>query len=417
MDTSLVLRLRSMDDGDCLTSVMPPGTSVEDVANGPVQLRRLPEALPVIHFEQPEKSKEGWIAYRDSVLAGISCEGPEGTTLWVGLWEGVANPESNSFAVVRRLFRESGFDVAQDGGSRWIAFCLQHTGGQVVPTPVHLIPADRDLLSRSRGRDELARRNVLIAGLGSVGSGITATLARAGVGGFFLADPSRLEAGNVVRHAAGLEHCGRLKTAVAESIVRASNPTASVVRIDDAVSGDSATVFAEAISKVHVVICATDNRESRLLLNRWSLQHHKPLVIGGLSMGAYSGMVFRVRPTETMCYHCFVSGFPEAAADRETLTSSYAALPDPHLQMDIEPVTNMMTRLVLDTLLLQHGSGSERAELEAAWFLWVNRREEEYREWQSLSDEGTGPTVLRWYPIGAKANDGCPHCGTVRLGG
>ena len=60
-----------MDDGDCLTSVMPPGTSVEEVANGPVQLRRLPEALPVIHFERPEKSKEGWIAYRDSVLAGV----------------------------------------------------------------------------------------------------------------------------------------------------------------------------------------------------------------------------------------------------------------------------------------------------------------------------------------------------------
>jgi hypothetical protein len=126
-------------------------------------------------------------------------------------------------------------------------------------------------------------------------------------------------------------------------------------------------------------------------------------------------MVFQFRSPETMCYHCFVSAFPEAAADREVDESAYAGGPDGHLALDIAPITNLMAKLAIVELQKQVGfaAGGLDVDLSAPWYIWINRREGEYAELAPLGTGVAGLRVLQWNPVPMEKVEGCPHCGTL----
>jgi hypothetical protein len=145
------------------------------------------------------------------------------------------------------------------------------------------------------------------------------------------------------------------------------------------------------------------------------VKHRKKVIFGGLTSGAYGGMVFQFLPPETMCYHCFVTGFPDAAADRETDESEYAGGPDGHLALDIAPITNLMSKLAIVELQKQSGivpSGLD-LDLSAPWYIWINRREGEYAELAPLGSGAGGLRILQWNPVFMEKVEECPHCGMV----
>jgi hypothetical protein len=182
----------------------------------------------------------------------------------------------------------------------------------------------------------------------------------------------------------------------------------------DALGKASKETYDQAVASADLVICATDNRVSRLICNRLSIKHRKKVIFGGLSSGAYAGMVFQCRSPETMCYHCFVSSFPEAAADRESNESEYSGGPDGHLALDIVPITNLMAKLAIVELQRQAGMdvpNGLNADLAAPWFLWINRRDGEYSELDPLGSPVKGLQILQWRPVPMEKIEGCPHCG------
>jgi molybdopterin/thiamine biosynthesis adenylyltransferase len=294
--------------------------------------------------------------------------------------------------------------------------------------PVTVLPREADVFDRVRGifeTDVLRHSGVAILGLGSGGSLIASELAKAGVGRFFIMDYDRLEIANVARHVCGLEDVGRLKVNAMREHILAHNPAAEVHVSTERLTGESrAKVQAQiAEADASLVVGATDNRESRLLVNRMCLESGTPLILGGVYRRAYGGIVQRVIPGLTACYQCYVQALPQQAGDNEISSASAAAaiaysdrpvIPQPGLSSDIAPIALFMAKLAL----LELTAGKSPAftalakDLVAPLYQWLNRREQD-SDYASLSPLATTVdemTVLRWYGILLPKLEDCAAC-------
>ncbi len=428
MPGSYKVPVRLSDNSDCLSTIPLPGTdanrnksagslvSVTVVAMGQgLSLVEPGRAVATILAELKQ------VGNRAAPLESSSENlGPIVAHLTLLFFECEETSPKDNFWIVQRELRREGVDICVDGSAFLVGFSERILERSRQPLPVNLVSrfdtlSDRDGLLIDRG--VLKKKSVFIIGLGSIGSVLASDLARCGVGTFVIADSERLEWGNVVRHAAGLSDVGRLKTRVVRDLILDRNPESEVSEISLALESASLGTYDRAIASADVVVCATDSRVSRLLCNRMCVKHRKKVIFGGLTSGAYGGMVFQFHPPETMCYHCFVTGFPEAAADRETDESEYAGGPDGHLALDIAPVTNLMSKLAIVELQKQAGnvpSGLD-ADLSAPWYIWINRREGEYAELPPLGNGVAGLRVLQWNPVAMERVEECPHCGSMGL--
>ncbi|WP_406440439.1 ThiF family adenylyltransferase [Streptomyces sp. NBC_00631] len=275
------------------------------------------------------------------------------------------------------------------------------------------------------GADALQDTCVAVLGLGSGGSFIVRELARAGVGRFVLLDDDRLEVGNVSRHECGLNDVGRLKVNAMRDVVHRHHPGARVVTSTTRISGDTRSEVRSLLrgERVDLVICATDARESRLLVNRLCLQGEYPMIIGGVYRRAYGGIVQRVIPGLTPCYQCFVQALPREAADneisslRDASRSSYTdreVTPQPGLSSDIVPIALLMVKLALLELLDGRSDAFRTlsADLVAPIYQWINRRELAHTSWQPMGVNVDSQSVLRWYGLLLERNRECAHCGS-----
>ncbi|MGW0810458.1 ThiF family adenylyltransferase [Nonomuraea sp. NPDC002799] len=296
--------------------------------------------------------------------------------------------------------------------------------GEQVATTV--VPASLDVFDRVRGifeTDVLRDRSVAVLGLGSGGSFIVRELAKAGVGRFLLLDHDRLEPGNVSRHECGLNDVGRLKALAMRDLVRRHNPAAEVVTSTLHVDGTTRHQVVEQIQKVgaDLVICATDSRESRLLINRLCLDNDLPLILGGVFQRAYGGIVQRVIPGLTACYQCFVQALPRQAGDNEISSEADAArfsytdrevLPQPGLSTDVIPIALHMAKLALVELLGEESPAFRglSEDLVAPLFQWINRREAAHAALEPMGVSVDELSVLRWYGVLLPKLDDCATC-------
>ncbi|WP_433463646.1 HesA/MoeB/ThiF family protein [Spirillospora sp. CA-128828] len=292
------------------------------------------------------------------------------------------------------------------------------------------VPAEADAMERVQGileTDVLSRRSVAVLGLGSGGSFIARELARAGVGRFLLLDHDRLEVGNVSRHECGLSDVGRLKANAMRDLVRDHHPAARVHTSDLRISGTTRHELRDLLHQVDVdlVVCATDNRESRLLVNRLCVEEDLPLILGGVYRRAYGGIVQRVIPGLTPCYQCFVQALPAQAGDNEISSAGDAAqvsytdrqvAPQPGLSSDIVPIALHMAKLALLELLGGESPtfASLAADLVAPIHQWINRREFAHAGLQPLGVSIDEQSVLRWYGALLHPLDDCAHCAAPR---
>jgi adenylyltransferase/sulfurtransferase len=153
------------------------------------------------------------------------------------------------------------------------------------------------------GQRRLAAAKVLLVGLGGLGSLSAYYLAAAGVGRLKMVDCDRVALENLNRqilHAT--TDIGRDKIASAGERLAALNPDcridATCRRVDEAGAHSLA-------AGCDVIVDATDNRSTRLALNRASLIHGVPFVYGGIDGWNGSAAVFL--PGKTACLACLVN--------------------------------------------------------------------------------------------------------------
>lgn len=414
-DGAYSVPVRSTDGGDCVSTISLPGGGSADWSSTSLAVRVV-SMEDALNLAEAGRSVASILADASRVgrgtLRGELARGEVGAERIIELtllrYGSVEEHSRTNWFVVQRELRRKGLDICYDEAAILVGYVEDIPGREAFA--VYLVGRFDNLSDRDGAlidRDAFRQKRALIIGLGSLGSAVACDLARSGVGQFVVADGERLEWGNVVRHAAGLSDVGRLKSRIVADLIRDRNPEAEVSEISLELASGSRNTYAAAVAAADVVICATDSRASRLMCNRLCVRYSKKVIFGGLSTGAYAGMVFQFKPPETMCYHCFVNAFPMAAVDKEVNESDYAGGPDGHLALDIGPIANLVAKLAV--VNLQQQVGTAPVGLDAAlvrpWYIWINRREGEYAD-------DAGYHILRWYPIHMEKDEDCPHCGT-----
>lgn len=275
----------------------------------------------------------------------------------------------------------------------------------------------------------LKDKTALCIGLGTGGAFVAVELAKCGVGRFVLVDRDRLSVGNVVRHPGGISHVGRSKVNVLRDLILEKNPKAEVESHAIAVGFDTRDAIAQMVKGADVVICGTDNRQSKLLINELCVDAGIPAVYGGAFRRAYGGQVLRVRPKQSPCQQCFVSALPDEAADVEISTEAdageiaYSDQPvavEPGLSLDVLPIANLLAKLALLELLANKSStlNALRRDFDAPWYLWLNRPEPgtQYATMPPLSESSDEMTINRWYGVYFDRDEACPVCGDFLAG-
>ena len=302
--------------------------------------------------------------------------------------------------------------------------------GYAAAHAVSFIPARSDLYSRNKGLLELGileSKRVMVIGLGSFGSQISIELAKAGVGQFALFDFDRVELHNLSRHTGTTADLGRLKTDVIYDAILGKNPYARVDKFPLNIN-DDLDLMAREIDKADVVICATDNNESRFNLSRLLVSHPKVCIFGRAVTRAEGGDVFVSRPGGP-CY-CGLIGNDWFDAQAEEVSSEQAgrrsgriaaymsaadadAVVQVGLSADIEPICNLMVKIALVELSRGSASGISQLESELVfdYYMWANRRERRYANWAPMPNAGARPTILRWYGARIAKDEHCAICG------
>lgn len=309
---------------------------------------------------------------------------------------------------------------------------VHESDGSYAETEPSYIPSREDLYSRSKGLleiDILAEKRVMIVGLGSFGSQIAIELAKSGVGHFSLFDFDRVELHNLARHTASLRDLGRLKTDVIKEAIQGKNPYAEVELFPININ-KHLELMEEETAKADLVICCTDNNESRFNLSTVLVNQKTIGIFGRAVTRAEGGDVFRYRPGGP-CYCCLIGNqwYEQSAeeitnvdsARRNGQIAAYVSEEDANamvqvgLSADIEPICNMMVKIALMELSRGAQSGITQLEDELVYdyYMWANRRERRHRNWAPMPGAGAKPTIMRWYGAHIPRNEECSLCGSI----
>src|SRR5215471_13795785 len=156
------------------------------------------------------------------------------------------------------------------------------------------------------GQKRLGNSSVAVIGCGALGTVMANNLCRAGIGSLVIADRDYIELNNLQRQILFDEDdiARRLPKAVAaaEKLHRANSTT----KIEALVEDINADGIESLVQGVDLVLDATDNFESRYLLNDVCIKYARPWIYSGV-IASY-GVTMNIVPGDTPCLRCI---FPE----------------------------------------------------------------------------------------------------------
>ncbi|TWT01786.1 ThiF family adenylyltransferase [Planomicrobium sp. CPCC 101079] len=158
------------------------------------------------------------------------------------------------------------------------------------------------------GQKQLGDAAVTIVGCGALGSAIAETLTRAGVGEIHLVDRDYVELSNLQRQQLFTEQDAKdmlPKVVAAEKRLKAIR---SDLQLFTYLENLDAVLMEKLIAGSDLVMDATDNFETRLIINDASAKHGVPWIYGAC-VGS-SGVVFPFVPGATGCFRCLMPVLP-----------------------------------------------------------------------------------------------------------
>jgi adenylyltransferase/sulfurtransferase len=158
------------------------------------------------------------------------------------------------------------------------------------------------------GQKRLGNSSVAIIGCGGLGSISATCLARAGVGRIRIIDRDFLEYHNLHRQILYDEDDVRNHLPKAVAAERHLNKVNSLVQIKGIVADVNHANIESLVDGVDLILGATDNFETRFLINDTSLKHKIPWIYGGV-VGSY-GMSMNIIPGKTPCLRCIYHKSP-----------------------------------------------------------------------------------------------------------
>jgi adenylyltransferase/sulfurtransferase len=157
------------------------------------------------------------------------------------------------------------------------------------------------------GQEKLKKAKILVVGAGGLGSPVLQYLSTAGIGKIAIAEYDMVDETNLQRQALyGSSDVGKLKSIIAKNRLEHLNFLGEIeiinLRID---SSNSLNI----ITEYDVIIDATDNIESRYIINDSCVILDKPMVHG--SIYKYEGLVSVFNYKGGATYRCYNPSVPE----------------------------------------------------------------------------------------------------------
>lgn len=172
------------------------------------------------------------------------------------------------------------------------------------------------------GQNRLLAGAVMLIGLGGLGSPIAMYLAAAGVGRLVLVDDDHVELSNLQRQIVhGTADLKRDKVESARDRLLELNPH---TRIETIARRLDAADFDALLPSIDVVVDASDNFETRFMINRACVRQRKPLVSGAAIRFEGQVSVFHPGTADSPCYRCLYSN---EAGVAETCTQTGVVAP------------------------------------------------------------------------------------------
>ena len=137
------------------------------------------------------------------------------------------------------------------------------------------------------GQQLLARAHVAIVGVGATGAATASLLARAGVGTLTLIDRDFVEPSNLQRQVLFDEADARESLPKAEAARRKIALFNSTIAVHPKIADLVPANIHELLAPAHLILDATDNFETRYLLNDYAVQQSKPWIYAA-AIGAYA---------------------------------------------------------------------------------------------------------------------------------
>lgn len=163
------------------------------------------------------------------------------------------------------------------------------------------------------GQEKLAAAHVALVGCGATGAAAASLLARAGVGTLTLIDRDFVEESNLQRQVLFDEADARESLPKAEAARRKialfNSETNVRAHIADLTPGNIHDLLAGA----HIVLDATDNFETRYLINDYAVEQRRPWIYSA-AIAAYA-VTMNVLPGDTACLACIFPEPPGGAAE------------------------------------------------------------------------------------------------------
>ncbi len=152
------------------------------------------------------------------------------------------------------------------------------------------------------GQAALARAHVAIVGVGATGAATAALLARAGVGTLTLIDRDFVEPSNLQRQMLFDETDARDALPKAEAARRHIAQFNSTVTVHAHIADLVPANIDELLTPSQLILDATDNFETRYLINDFSVRNNTPWIYAA-AIGAYAATM-NILPLETACLAC-----------------------------------------------------------------------------------------------------------------
>ena len=168
----------------------------------------------------------------------------------------------------------------------------------------------------TEGQQKLLDAHVLIIGLGGLGSPVAMYLAAAGVGELTLVDHDTVDLTNLQRQILHRnDNIGQPKVDSAQHNLAQLNDEISIHTVNKKLDDDE---LQQLVSRVDLVVDATDNFPTRFAINRACVRHKKPLVSGAAIRLEGQVGIFDLRHADSPCYRCLYDeqgGVPETCSE------------------------------------------------------------------------------------------------------
>jgi len=159
-----------------------------------------------------------------------------------------------------------------------------------------------------KGQERLSRSKVIIIGCGALGSVIANNLARAGVGTVKIVDRDFVELSDLQRQIFFDEEDVRKRLPKGIGALDKLRKINSSIRLKAEVLSVEPRNIEKLLAGWHLVLDATDNMETRFLINDACAKNKVPWIYGGVI--GWIGMSMTIIPERTPCLRCIIDKVP-----------------------------------------------------------------------------------------------------------